>query len=179
MKTKEKFDDLDRRRVKETTEKHFRVKLKKVKKSEKWLRDNSGTNWILMGGVGNFHGMAKEIVDNEREAESEGKLIIALKKTQKIELFTGSLKPIVQAANSGNLRDPRGKRDYKLNMRIKGKHMVCTKDARIVLEYFSTIQHSQKDREMEAIKLEIEKSTPAERKEILKIIDKKLENNTT
>ena len=88
MKEKpERFDDLDRRPVIDAIQEHYGVKLQKVGSRPKWLRDASGRNWWILGGLETWHGIPEEMMEHEKCSEVEGMLVIAYKKLTKIEVF--------------------------------------------------------------------------------------------
>lgn len=86
----------------------------------KWLRDESGRNWCVLGGVGEFHGIPREIVDDEEADKSNGVLVIAHKKPHAIDVFSGKLKDIVE--NIENLKLTKDNH-YKFNIKIKDERI--------------------------------------------------------
>lgn len=115
MKQKpERFDDLDRCRVIDVIQECCGVKLQKVGSRPKWLRDASGGNWWVLGGLGTWHGIPEEMMEHEKCSEAEGQLVIAHKKLTKVEVFKGSLGPLV------NARDelPRNTQQFHFDVKV-------------------------------------------------------------
>lgn len=96
MKTK-KFDNYDRNRVVSEVEKYFQVKLHKAGSRDIYLKDETGKTYWVIGGVGDYHGIPKEMFTEEERQIVEGVLIIAKKKLNSIDVFAGSLLPLIRS----------------------------------------------------------------------------------
>ncbi|MDE0149587.1 MAG: hypothetical protein OXM58_14540 [Rhodospirillaceae bacterium] len=138
-----KFDDLDRDRVVKEIEERCRVALEKAGRRPKWLRDDSGRNWWVLGGQANWHGIPEEMIQNERRAQVEGVLVIADRKRASIDVFKGPLGPLVSA--SDGFRRPSG--DYSFNVKICGDRMWIKEAPNAVLHRLDTIPYSAEDKE--------------------------------
>ena len=105
MKQKpEKFDNLDRTRVISEIQRYFGVKLQRVGRRFKWLRDESGRNWWVLGGIDTWHGIPEEMMEDERRTQVEGVLVIAYKKLtmehRRVQGAAGSTRQRKQRASS-------------------------------------------------------------------------------
>ena len=161
MKQKlEKFGDLDRNQVIQEIQERCDVKLKKVGRRSKWLRDASGKSWWVLGGIGTWHGIPEEMMEDERRAQVEGVLVIAVKKSTGIDVFNGPLGPLVNASNElSRGTQPAG--DYYFNVEVRGTHMRCIEVPNLVLARFATIPYSAEDRERDRKLNEFQKSVSA------------------
>ena len=134
--TKRKFSNLDRKPVIGLIQKHYSVKLDKVGSYDKWRRDQTGRTWWILGGIEGWHGIAEEMMEDEKQAQLEGKLVIALKKLSSIEVFVGSLSRLV--SSSGKLsRNEDGA--YLFNVKMQGGLMRCDRAPDVVLERIGSI----------------------------------------
>ena len=167
-----KFDDLDRKRVIDAIEEHYGVKLDKVARRRKWLRDESGRTWWVLGGVGDWHGIPKDMWELERSAQTEGMLVIAEKKRTALEVFVGPVRQLVGSIDK--LRpDKNGARHF--TVRVRGDHIRCDQVPGVVLERLLSIPHSDEDRERERRTREATKTiadlTPEQVEELLENLE--------
>jgi len=95
MKT-QKFDNYERNKVVSEVEKHFQVKLHKVGSRDIYLKDENGITYWIIGGVGDYHGIPKEMFSEEEKQTIEGVLVIAKRNRNTIDIFTGSLLPLIR-----------------------------------------------------------------------------------
>ena len=94
-----KFDNLDRNRVIHAVEEYHGVKLEKVGRRRKWLQDESGRNWWILGGYGDYHGVPEEMMEAELKSPTTGILIIAERKLTDIDIFSGSVEKLCKNRN--------------------------------------------------------------------------------
>lgn len=173
-----KFDELDRDRVIDAVEKHYGVQLDKVSPFRKWLRDASGGNWWVLGGVGDWHGIPKEMMADEakRNEQIDGKLIIAVRKRTSIEVFVGTAGQLVRSR--AELAISEGQ--YRFNVAVQGNLMRCLEVPGVVLERFTSFSHSEEDRErlrkMNEFLKEARKLSPKELEELMKRLSQRGDN---
>lgn len=167
--TTKKFDKWDRERVIDTVEKHYGVKLEKIGKRDKWLRDESGRNWWVLGGVDGWHGISEEMMEDEKQAQLEGMLVVAEKNSHVIKVFVGRLSELVRSRDK--LSRTATRRDYQFTVEVREDRMQCTQAPDVVLERIAFIRHSEEDREQvrrrDELKKAIARLSPKERKEFL------------
>lgn len=96
-----KFDELDREQVISELERHLGVTLSRSGRRRIKLTDDFGNTFIVLGGVGEWHGLPKELVEHCKE----GTLVIAKRTGERIRVFTGSLGPLVRNVDSLHAHD--------------------------------------------------------------------------
>ena len=140
-----KFDSRDRTAVIRLIQGTFRVKLKKVNGAHIWLRDESGKRWCVIGGIGDFHGIPKRIMECEREESADGQLVIAKKLVDRVDVYVGSLQSLIDAKH----RLSRRKRDgaYLFNVNVKPGSIRIAEVPSVVLARICTLPHTDSDRD--------------------------------
>ena len=120
-----KFDSLDRNRVIRAVEEYYDVKLERVRRRPKWLQDESGRNWWILGGYGVYHGVPEDMMEAELQASTAGMLIIAVRKLPDIEIFSG---PVEQLCKNRNrlYRARKTTGDYQFNIHASGSRLMVT-----------------------------------------------------
>ena len=139
-----KFDNLDRKRVTDAVQEHYGVKLGIVGRRPKWLRDESGRTWWILGGVAGWHGIPKEMMEHEKEAQLGGILVIADRRLRSIEVFVGEMSQLV---NSRDKLYPTKTGAYQFTVKVRGDIMQFVQVPAVVLERIVSIPHSDEDRE--------------------------------
>lgn len=121
MSTRE-FKKLDRERVIEAVEDHYGIKLKQIGPTPKWSRDESGRNWWVLGGIGNWHGISIKMMDDEEQNPTNGMFVFARKESRGMavdyRVFAGSVEQIVKAKDKLHLT-----KQYYFNCKIIGDYM--------------------------------------------------------
>ena len=147
MATK-KFDNPDRNRVIRAVEEYYGVKLVKAGRRPKWLQDESGRNWWVLGGYGGYHGVPEDMMEAELQASTSGMLIIAVRKLPDIEIFSGPVGQLCK--NRHNLyRAWNTTRDYQFITTGSRNELKVTgeKDVEIVrLERIISFSYSEEDK---------------------------------
>ena len=141
----EKFDNTDRAAVIRLIEQAFDVKLKKADRLQKWLRDETGRHWCVIGGIGDFHGIPKQIMECEREGAADDQLVLAKKLVDRLDVYAGSLRPLIDARNCLHRRE----RDcaYLFNINVKSGHIRVNKAPNVVLKKIFSLPHTHSDRD--------------------------------
>ena len=136
---RERFNRDDRRRVIRSIQEHYGVSLLQVGRRPKWLRDSLGKNWCILGGVGSWHGIPEEIVDEERVSQIEGALILVVKRSSTLEVFSGKLSNIVKVSNKlyrnrrGDYQFDYKEMDGRLGIRGVGANVLMTMSKLLVI----------------------------------------------
>lgn len=94
-----KFDQADRRAVIRALESHLGVQLSPVGRRRKWLRDNDGRSYWVLGGYGEWHGIPEEMIDEEVKNPTTGMLVIAKRRREALQVFVGPIDPILRNRN--------------------------------------------------------------------------------
>ena len=147
MKTK-RFSKFARKVLIQAVEQHHGVQLKRVKGFDRWLLDESGRNWWVLGGE-LFHGISEKMMHDEYKSKSGGKIVVGLwEDNKRIKAFAGSICPLIKVRNQFKAGDG----DYKLNFKEKGSDLVLYNSNRshirtsvLVLGLFSIIPYSAED----------------------------------
>ena len=94
-------------------------------------------------------------MEDEKEAQIEGKLVMAVRKCTSIEVFLGPLSQLVNSrAELGLISD-----QYHFNVKVQRDLMRCVQVPAVVLERISSFSHSDEDREQVRRKNEFLKLT--------------------
>lgn len=143
-----KFDSLDRNRVIREVEEYYNVKLEKAGRRSKWLQDESGRNWWILGGYGDYHGVPEDMMEAELRDPTAGMLIIAVRKLPDIELFSGPVEQLCE--NRHNLYRARNTTgDYQFITSVSRNDLKITgeKDVEIVrLKRIVSFSYSEEDK---------------------------------
>ena len=141
----DKFDKWDRKRVVGLIQKTFCITLSAVGSRDIWFRDESSAEWWIIGGKGDFHGIPEEMMDRDRGRESSGRLVFAQKLADGLNVYVGSVQPLVTAKHKLSRR----KRDnaYLFNVVVRNDRMRIVEEPSIVLKKIDTISHTNRDRE--------------------------------
>lgn len=146
-KSSGKFDNLARLRVIDAVHEHFDVTLKRVGRRQKWLRDESGRNWWVLGGKDDWHGIPEDMMEHEEQTHIEGRLVIAQLKREVIEAFWGRLGPFVNARNEfSRAAQQTGADQYQFMVRLRGACLRIEK-TNVELERFARIPYSDEDKQ--------------------------------
>ena len=118
-----KFDNIDRKRVIRVAEEHFGVKLSKVGRRPKWLHDEAGRNYWVLGGYGDWHGIPEEMMDAEINAPLEGVLVVAVRRKASMEVFAGSVGELIEGKDK-LYRAKKTTGDYQFTYKVRGTHLI-------------------------------------------------------
>ena len=140
---KVKFDELDRDRVIDALQEYYGVQLDKIPPYRKWLRDESGRNWWVLGGIDDWHGIPKEMMDHEKESQIEGMFVFAVRKRTSIEMFGGPPTHLVSSRAKLDLKEDQ----YRFNVVAQGDFVRCIQVPDVMLERITSFSHSDEDRE--------------------------------
>ena len=78
MAKKEGYEDVRKLVIREI-EKYCEIRLTKVDRP-RWLRDDSGRNWVVLVGKGNFHAIPEAVIEHEKQQDFDryGVICVAL-----------------------------------------------------------------------------------------------------
>jgi hypothetical protein len=102
----DKFDENDRRRVILAVEKRLSVTLTRVGAARKYLKDQCGCRYLVLGGK-LWHGVAESIFSTEKTREGT-QIVVAMQHLGELEVFSAPFKPLVENKHSlpySNSRD--------------------------------------------------------------------------
>lgn len=141
----DKFDKWDRKRVVDLIQETFGVTLSAVGSRDIWLRDESGAEWWILGGKDDFHGIPEEVMERESGEEITGKLVFTQKLVDSLDVYVGSLQPLIDAKHSLSRRSRDNAYLFEMDIRRDGARVVQAPS--VVLKKIGTIRHTDSDRE--------------------------------
>lgn len=172
-----KFDGHDRRLVIAQVEAEFDVKLERIGRRQKYLRDATGRRYCIFGGYGEWHGLPEEVVEAEEKNPGDSMLIVAKRLDSAIDVFAGPLQPLVEGKyRLAYTRDGQ----YEFNVDISGNRMNVRELPRVVLWRLGTSEadhtdskprpQSQAERERTKLKTAVEKLSAADRASLIELL---------
>lgn len=124
MSQSPKFQNQDREELIRIVEEHYNIRLSKFGRRQKWMRDNSGRFWWVLGGYDRWHGIPEEMVEAEQESPANGMLVVGLAKWGPrgidLEVFSGRTETLVREKNRLSLSE---KGEYNFVHDIEGDNM--------------------------------------------------------
>lgn len=141
-----KFDETDRRAVIDEIGRHLGVQLNPVGRRRKWLRDRSGRNYWVLGGYADWHGIPREMMDDEVADPSDGFIVIAMRRQSDMEIFLGPLAPLV-AGRRKLYRTNQSTGDYQFTFRRRGSHLFLDQDASVILYSLASFSFDETEKE--------------------------------
>jgi hypothetical protein len=91
-----KFGEDDRGRVIAAVEDHYRVTLKPIGSRRKYLRDENGRRYLVLGGYEHWHGIPCSIFDAEERDPGDTLLVIAKRYRDDIDIYAGPFNPLLK-----------------------------------------------------------------------------------
>ena len=171
-----KFDNIDRKRVIRAVEGHFEVKLSQVSRRPKWLRDETGKSYWVLGGYEEWHGIPEEMMDVELQAASEGILVVAVRTKSSMEIFSGTIGNFVRGREK-LYRVGKTTGDYQFTYKMRGSHLLVEQLPIVSLEKIKVLpyesEEKEKDKAVEAVKKLFGGMSEKERKALVKSLNEK------
>ena len=169
-----KFDEHDRKKVISEVEEHYGVKLSRIGSRRKFLEDSNHRSFWVLGGYEDWHGIPPDMLEEEEKRNSNGVLVVAKRRANRINVFTGSLQTLI--TNKGKLSHTQ-KGDYQFNIHISGNHLFINEIPSLSLVKLGEAPYSGEEKESdkklnEFIKL-FNKLSPEEQKQILEAHESK------
>ena len=167
MPTKAKFDEDDRRRVIAAIEKRFSVSLLAIGSYRKYLRDDRGRRYIVLGGYEEWHGIPKKIFESEKAAPADTILVIAKRSKAAIEIYSGPFRPLLDH------RDvlPKTAKEYVFNLRSSTSGLSVREVPSLLLRRLDEARYSLEEKQSETkarqVAALVERLSPSERAELI------------
>ena len=160
-----KFDG----RVIEAIENHFSVTLRPIGSRRKYLRDENGRRYLVLGGYDHWHGIPRSVFRDEEANPGDTLFVIAKRYRDDIDIYVGPFQPMLK--NKGRL--PTTVNDqYVFNLRPVTRGFVVKEIPTLVLSQIGGTKFSpddkvgnQKSREVAAA---LDRLSPEERAELLR-----------
>ena len=168
--TPQKFDEFDRRKIIETIEHYFCEKLSRFGRRKKYLRDQHGKSYWVLGGSGDWHGFQSDMIEVERERGKNGVLVIAKRFRNRIDIFAGQLQPLIDNVSSLSHAE---NGDYQFNISILDNVLFFKELPSTLLKLRKisevTYPEAQKlsDKKVAEVKLILDNLPPEQRRQIL------------
>ena len=91
-----KFDDNCLRRVIRELQRLRGVELTKIGAARKYLVDDKGVRYLVLGGVEHRHEIPRAIFEEEARAAGESLLVVALPGRNELDIFVGPFRPLLE-----------------------------------------------------------------------------------
>jgi len=91
-----KFDEDDRKRVIAAIENHLGVTLRPIGSRRKYLRDENGRRYLVLGGYDHWHGIPRSIFRDEEATPGDTLLVIAKRYRDDIDIYVGPFQPLLK-----------------------------------------------------------------------------------
>jgi hypothetical protein len=170
-----KFDETDRRAVIDALTRCHDVRLTPVGRRRKWLRDNAGRSYWVLGGYEEWHGIPEEMMDAEVSSPSGGFIVIAMRQKSAMEIFIGPVAPLVSARASLR-RASKTTGDYQFTFKKRGAHLVIEQAPNVNLTELTAFSFDESEKDSVARYREVEKLIDALSDEERKELFRKLQN---
>ena len=146
MAKKEGDEDVRKLVIREI-EKSCEVGLTKAGR-RKWLRDDSGRNWVVLVGKGDWHAIPEDVIEHEKQQDSDrcGVICVALQKDAAIDVFRGPISQFVRSIEERKI-NLGTRRHYHFNCGIKGNKMIVKEDYTVVMDKIRTIPYGKEEKE--------------------------------
>ena len=91
-----KFDENDRYMVIKKLQDTLHVSLSPIRNYRKYLKDENGNRYCVLGGYDTWHGIPGLIIDERTIANVKRYLVIAVKFKSKMDLYMGLMDPLIE-----------------------------------------------------------------------------------
>ncbi|OGT81746.1 MAG: hypothetical protein A3H91_08430 [Gammaproteobacteria bacterium RIFCSPLOWO2_02_FULL_61_13] len=165
---KQKFDEIDRRKVIAELEKEFKVHLQSIGNRRIYLTDDNARRYCVLGGYEDWHGIPRDIMEREENDPSDTILVIAKRRRTSIDIFCGPFSPLIR--NKKKLtRTNTGQ--FEFNLQSRGAALFVKEVPDLVLSKLGMTEYSQAGREHDVAKAEalaaLQRLSPEERRQVL------------
>lgn len=163
---KKKFDEHDRQKVIVAIEQHFGISLKKIGSYRKYLSDQHGRRYIVLGGYEDWHGISRNIFDEEEATLGDTTLIIGKRSKTHIEIYSGSFQPLLDSkAHLAKTED-----QYVFNLQSSTSGITVREVPNLRLRRLGeakySLEENQTERKEHEITALIERLSPKKRQEL-------------
>jgi hypothetical protein len=172
---KKKFDEIDRQRAIRSVEQFYRTKLTKRGRRRKSLISSEGSQYWVLGGYEDWHGIPADMIEEVDESDEDGKLIVAKMTDTQILIYSCALLPIVHGLKEISSTQ-KGDRQFNL---VKRGGKLCVKEMpTVVFELLTEVDYAQKDRIHEESLIEAQRLMSTMSRDELKAFRKSLQAKT-
>ncbi len=164
-----KFDEHDRRKVISEVEGHFGVHLSPVGSRRKFLEDEVGRTFWVLGGYEDWHGIPPEMIEEEERRSTNGVLVVAKRYKNRIYVYSGALQSLIEHKD---MLSHTQKGDYQFNISVRGNHLFIKEVPGLILAKLGEAQYSgeekDSDKRIQEFKAIFAKLSPEDQAELLK-----------
>jgi hypothetical protein len=160
-----KFGEYDRRKVIEEIEVRHGVKLTRVRTWPKYLQDENGKSYWIFGGYEDWHGITQGMMKEEEGKGANGILVIAKKYKNRIDIFAGPLRPLIE--NKACLSRTK-KGGYEFNIHVSTNQVIIKEVRNLVLKKLSEAHYTDEEMNLDNIIEIISKMSPVESQKLIR-----------
>jgi hypothetical protein len=177
---REKFSNVDRRRVIRELELRRGIHLSAIERKSVWQSDQTGREYLILGGRGDWHGIPREVVRAERGPDQEARLIFCDLAEDAIRVFEGDLRHLLR--NADRLHVSQEKLTFNLS-RATGRLGIAELSGFYLTRIFDipyTEPQREQQRAVDTIMSDISKMSDDEKQRLLKELEQlQSENHET
>ena len=171
-----KFDEADREATIREVQNCLGVRLSPIGRRRKWLRDDDGRSYWVIGGYGEWHGIPEEMFDAEAKAPTDGILVFANRRREALQVFLGPLEHLVR--NRSKLyRARKTTGDFQFTVTQKGARLHINQVPGFTLKELATFGYTAdekaNDQSVHAVKGLLRKLSKEQITELLRDLDEK------
>jgi hypothetical protein len=144
--------------------------LKKIGSYRKYLRDQDGRRYIVLGGYEDWHGIPQKIFEAKKATPGDTTLVIGKRSKVHINIYSGSFLPLTDSKALLSKTDD----EYVFNLQTSTNGITVREVPNIQLRKLGEAQYSQeekqagrKDREISTY---LEHLSPQERQELIELL---------
>jgi hypothetical protein len=171
-----KFDEHDRKKVISEVEDHFAIHLSPVGSRRKFLEDEEGKTYWVLGGYDDWHGIPLEMMEEEDRRSTNGVLVVAKRYKTQIDIYFGPLQPLIR---NKDMLSHTENGDFQFNINLHGNHLFIKEVKGLSLAKLGEAPYSgeekDSDKKIQDFKAMLSKLSPDEQKEFLEKLAKELE----
>lgn len=138
----DKFDDVDRGKVISEMEKALQITLTKVGSRRKYLQDQNGVRYLLVGGDV-WHGLPEDVVTAELIKDYSSKIVVASKLAGRMDVFVGSLKKLIDCRSDLSFTKDS---QFVFKLRKSGQNLIVKEVPSCSLEKFISFQYQSNNK---------------------------------
>ena len=144
--TEPKFDETDRQAAIDKLSHHLRVRLARVGQGRKWLRDEAGHSyWVLGSSKAEWQGIPEEMMNAEVSNPSDGFIVIAIRQRSIMEIFVGPVAPLVAAR--AKLSRSKDNAAYLYTFTRRGADLFIDQVRRATLSYLTEFPFNETEKD--------------------------------
>jgi len=165
-----KFNETDRTAVIRVVEAELGIRLKPVGQRKKWLRDDQGRTFWVLGGTDDWHGIPEDMMDAEAVRHTSGSLVVARLSRGSLQIFIGALGPIVKGrAKLSRARRTSG--DYQFTVRTRANRMYISHVSGGTLRQLARVDYAptegREEKRVQYVRDQFARLSAEERQELL------------